>query len=310
MQQQRIDYSQYSSQPSSDLSHIPGDNGLPIFGHTLEFLRDNHALLNRGYSRHGLVYRRRVLFQNGISLLGPEANRQVLLDSQQCFSNYLAWSTVLDRIFPNGLMLKDFSDHRYHRRILQSAFKKPALESYLQPMGQHIAEGLTQWPRKQTFQFLPAVKSLLLDIAAQTFLGVELGDDAQAVNKAFVDAADASIAVIKRRIPGSRWATEFQTTMTWPQWKKQDGYFGKRCVCTLRYQLFLDAVFMKRKCLVIAFRVMPVLPYPRYSLITWKTTGAIQHCLTQSVFQRHALSTNVIPISLFPLVAVPISALV
>ena len=82
----------------------------------------------------------------------------------------------------------------------------PALESYIQPMGQHIAEGLSQWPSEQRFHFLPAIKSLLLDIAAQTFLGVELGDDAKAVNKAFVDAADASISVVKARIPGTRWA--------------------------------------------------------------------------------------------------------
>lgn len=210
MQQQTIDYTQYTSQPASGLRHIPGDSGWPILGHTLEFLRDNHALLNRGYAKHGLVYRRRVLFQDGISLLGPDANQHVLLDSQQCFSNYLAWSTVLDRIFPNGLMLKDFSDHRYHRRILQSAFKKPVLDSYIQPMGQHVAEGIAKWPRNQSFHFLPAVKSLLLDIAAQTFLGVDLGEDANAVNKAFVDAADASIAILKRRIPGTRWARGMQ----------------------------------------------------------------------------------------------------
>lgn len=205
MQQPSVDYTQYSRKPASNLKHIPGDKGLPILGHTLEFLRDNHALVNRGYAKHGLVYRRRVLFQEGVSLLGPDANQQVLLDSQQCFSNYLAWNTVLEKIFPNGLMLKDFSDHRYHRRILQSAFKKPAIESYLQPMGQHIVDGIAQWPRNQTVHFLPAIKSLLLDIAAQTFLGVELGDDADAVNKAFVDAADASIALVQRRIPGTRW---------------------------------------------------------------------------------------------------------
>ena len=77
MQQQSIDYSKYTSKPASSLSHIPGDDGMPILGHTLEFLRDSHALLNRGYAQHGLVYRRRVLFQHGVSLLGPDANQQV-----------------------------------------------------------------------------------------------------------------------------------------------------------------------------------------------------------------------------------------
>lgn len=206
MQQSALDYSSYSRFPNQDLDHIPGDRGLPILGHTISFLRDYQSLSIKGYAAYGPVHRRNILFQEGVSLLGPDANQIVLGDTEQLFSSSLAWNPVLDRVFPNGLMLKDFGEHRYHRRILQSAFKKPAIESYLNPMGEHIVEGIQQWPENQRFEFLPNIKSLLLDVAAQAFLGMELGDDADAVNQAFVDAADASIAVIHKRIPGTRWA--------------------------------------------------------------------------------------------------------
>lgn len=206
MQTLANDYSDYKRLPNGALDHIPGDRGLPILGHTLGFLSNIHEETNRAYQKYGLVYRRHILFQEGIALLGPDANQAIMQDPDQCFSSTLAWNPVLDQIFPNGLMLKDFGEHRYHRRILQSAFKKAAIESYLHPMAHHISTGLDSWPKQQSIQFLPRIKSLLLDVAAESFLGVELGDKADALNQAFVNAADASIALIQRRIPGTRWA--------------------------------------------------------------------------------------------------------
>ena len=64
-------------------------------------------------------------------MLGPEANELVFLDPQKQFSSALGWGIVLDKLFPRGLMLLDFDEHRLHRRVLSVAFKADPMRSYL-----------------------------------------------------------------------------------------------------------------------------------------------------------------------------------
>ena len=53
-------------------------------------------------------------------------------------------------------------------------------------------------------QFYPAIKQLTLDLAATSFLGIELGTQANAVNRAFVDMVAAIIGVVRTPIPGTQ----------------------------------------------------------------------------------------------------------
>jgi hypothetical protein len=122
-----VDYRAYSRYPSRDIGHIPGDSGAPLIGDTLHFLRDLKGLTGEKYRRYGSVFRVNTFFQHTIVMLGPQANEAVLKDSAHYFSNALAWNPTLDRIFPNGLMLKDFDDHKHDRRVLQAAFRRSAI---------------------------------------------------------------------------------------------------------------------------------------------------------------------------------------
>lgn len=196
---------QLPKMPQRDLSHIPGDYGLPLLGHTLAFLRDYHGLVHSKAERYGLVYRGSVLFQRGVTLLGPDANEFVLRDKEHVFSSRAAWNPILERLFTDGLMLRDFADHKFHRRIMQQAFKKPALASYIDRMGPSVESGLKAWPTGETFTFFDRIKALLLDVGAQIFFGLRMGPEADKVNQSFIDAADASLAVLRLPIPGTLW---------------------------------------------------------------------------------------------------------
>lgn len=191
--------------PQRNLDAFPGDYGLPVFGHTFAFLRDIQSLVDERARRYGPVFRQSIMFQRGLVLLGPDANEFVLRDQAHVFSSRAAWSPLLDKLFTNGLMLRDFADHKFHRRMLQQAFKKPALASYLAGMNPRIDAGIQQWPQKQSFHFFEEIKSLLLGVGAETFFGLEMGDEAERVNKAFVAEVDASLAVMRLMIPGTTW---------------------------------------------------------------------------------------------------------
>lgn len=191
--------------PTNKVSHIPGDNGLPIVGYTFEFLKDFPGLVNKMAARYGEVFRYRAIMQDVITLLGPDANEFVLKDSDHNFSSKLAWDVVLEEIFPNGLMLKDFDDHKLHRKILQGAFKKNVMEGYVDRMSAIFAQDLPSWKVNREIHFFDCIKELLLAGGAQLFLGTKLGPESKKVNESFIAAVDASLAVLRLPIPGTTW---------------------------------------------------------------------------------------------------------
>ncbi len=192
--------------PTRKLSHIPGDYGLPVIGYTFDFLNDFPKLIDKKHKQDGDVFRYNVLFQNVINLIGPEANEFVLKDPDHNFSSKLAWDTVLEEIFPNGLMLRDFENHKIHRKILQGAFKKPAMQGYVHKMNPLLRQGIESWPVDREFRFFDHIKELLLTTGANIFLGIEdLGSEGKKVNKAFIDAVDAVLAIVKLPVPGTTW---------------------------------------------------------------------------------------------------------
>ena len=114
----------------SALSHIPGEEGWPIIGRTLQVLADPKGEVERMAAKYGPVYRSRVLGETSITLLGPEANELVLFDKNKNFSSEQGWGPVLNLLFPRGLMLMDFEKHRQDRKALSVAFKPEPMRHY------------------------------------------------------------------------------------------------------------------------------------------------------------------------------------
>ena len=191
--------------PQRKLEDLPGDYGWPLLGQTVPFLKDYHKLVNDQAAKYGLIFKGSVLFQRGVTLLGPDANEFVLKDPEHAFSSRAAWNPILEKLFTDGLMLRDFADHKFHRRIMQQAFKKPALASYLDRMNSHIGSEIEGWQTGETLKFLDHIKALLLDVGAQIFFGLEMGPESDKVNQSFIDATDASLAVVRLPIPGLLW---------------------------------------------------------------------------------------------------------
>ena len=184
---------------------IPGENVLPLIGHSYAFLYDPLRTGLRFYAKHGPVYRISALGITSVSLTGPEANQFVLRNEQDAFSNSQGWDFFIGKFFRRGIMLLDFDEHRFHRGIMQAAFKKPVLVQYLGRMNPAIARGMEPWQTGRDFHVLPHIKQLTLDIATDVFMGERLGPEADRVNKAFVDCVLAGTALVRYPVPGGRW---------------------------------------------------------------------------------------------------------
>ncbi|NQV59262.1 MAG: cytochrome P450 [Alphaproteobacteria bacterium] len=185
------------------LDHIPGHMGLPIFGNTFEFIKDPFAFHQRQRERYGPIYKVSIFGGQTVVLRGADALEYVLMDRDKNFGSREGWR-LLQQLFPNGLMLRDFDDHRSHRRIMQVAFKPKPMQDYMLRLNEGIASNLTAWAPSQRFEFYPAIKNLTLELGASVFLGLEMGDEAAQLNQAFVDEVAASIAVIRKPWPGTK----------------------------------------------------------------------------------------------------------
>ncbi len=206
------------------LAHLPGDDGWPIVGDTFDFLSDPLSAVRRMVGRYGLVYRSRVFGVRTVALLGPEGVGLMLFDQTKLFSSTAGWEPFLGRLFPRGLMLLDFDEHRLHRRALSVAFKSGPLKSYLATLNAGISARLAEWRQGPAdLLFYPAMKQLTLDLAATAFLGEAMGAKVAAIKRAFIDAVAASAAVIRSPLPGTlmRRGTQGRAVIV--------DYFAARC---------------------------------------------------------------------------------
>jgi cytochrome P450 len=164
---------------------------------------DMHAGLREIYDAYGPVSCQSLPMIKMVNLLGPDANRLVLLDQQRIFSARKPWMAIMGRIFPNGLLLMDGEQHKTHRRIMHTAFKRPDLRDYAAQMNPMIANSVESWYRDgEPVEIFPAVKRLTLDMAASIFIGAELGPATEGMKTAFEHLVSASMSRIRLPLPG------------------------------------------------------------------------------------------------------------
>lgn len=186
--------------------NMPGDTGIiPFFGRSFDFLYDPIGAMLAMRDQYGDVFWTQSLGIYGVFMISPEANQLVLRNEDNAFSNHLGWDFFIGKFFKRGIMLLDFEEHRFHRGIMQAAFKKNALVRYLEGMNPAIRQGIARWQPGPDFKVLVQLKKLTLDIATEIFMGEKLGPEADRVTRAFIDCVLAGTALVRYPVPGGRW---------------------------------------------------------------------------------------------------------
>jgi cytochrome P450 len=188
---------------STQLQHIPGTYGLPVLGDTFRFVLKPYEVLDENYRKYGPVFKASLTFQKFVCALGPDFIQQLMLDSGQNFSARMGYNTPLGDFFAGGLLMRDFDEHKFHRRIMQTAFKTDAMRTYVELMNPIIDREMSQWGQDKNFHFYPNIKTLLLDIGAKVFLGMDLeGPATRDLNQSFLDMNEGMLALIRKDWPG------------------------------------------------------------------------------------------------------------
>ncbi len=197
--------------PGSGLMPVMGEPGLPVIGNSLGFLRDSLDGARQFYDRYGTVFWSGAFGTQIVLVLGPDAIGTVLANRDKAFSNKRGWDYFIGPFFERGVMLMDFEEHRHHRRIMQQAFKRERLVSYLERANTTIERGITGWRNGPGFEVYEAAKQLTLDIATEVFMGEQLGAHADRLNHAFIDVVVGGQAIVRADVRGGKWHRGLQS---------------------------------------------------------------------------------------------------
>lgn len=165
--------------------------------------KDMLSGLRRAHERFGDASTIRLPGMRMVNLFGPDANRLVLLDTEQIFSARKPWMMIMGKIFPNGLLLLDGAEHKWNRKVMHTAFTRPALRGYTAQMNTIVEQDIPSWYQPgEPLQAFPALKDLTLQMAAKIFFGIELGKEAQQLTHAMEALVAASMSRVRLNIPG------------------------------------------------------------------------------------------------------------
>ncbi|WP_194818532.1 cytochrome P450 [Nocardia sp. XZ_19_385] len=197
-----------ASPPSaSDATAVHGDIGLPYLGRALQYLRWGPAEMMERHRRYGPVSMSRSLGVERVLVTGPEAIDQVLGIRRRDFGQ--GWNYFIEPFFGRGLLLLEFDEHMFHRRIMQQAFTRDRLEAHLSALVPAARSAVRQWvpadAASETVSLYPTIKNLTLDIAGETFMAADVGSRRRELIDAFIACTHAGLATIRHSVPGGRW---------------------------------------------------------------------------------------------------------
>ena len=193
----------------SGLKAIAGDSGLPLVGHIIEMFREGADFPLHLYNTRGPITFADSPILPSIVALGPDATQTIFSNRNKDYSQK-GWHPVIGPFFNRGLMMLDFEEHMFHRRIMQEAFTRTRLTGYVEHIDQVATAEVAAWPTNDArFLFHPAMKELTLDIASVVFMGHEHGGHdhelVTKVNDAFATTTRSGGAILRFSVPPFKW---------------------------------------------------------------------------------------------------------
>ncbi|MDT0407091.1 cytochrome P450, partial [Streptomyces sp. DSM 41635] len=138
----------------------------------IEIFRGGPDFILEQYRKNGPLYYAQSPALSSVMALGPDATQAVFSNRNKDFSQR-AWDPVIGPFFEGGLMLLDFDEHMFHRRIMQEAFTRSRLSGYISHIDSVASAVLADdWVAiEPRFLFHPAIKELTLVIASEVCMG-------------------------------------------------------------------------------------------------------------------------------------------
>ncbi len=208
----------------AELKSVPGRKGLPYFGILPETVLDPFSFAQRMHDRFGPVHRFWACGNWNVQLVGPEANEFVLFDEAGNFSAEGGWKPVFGRHFAGGLLLRDGEDHRWHRKLVASAFKQDQLQACLDVFARNVERTVSAWSGRSTNVYELAQR-LTFGNGFEAFLGQDAARATREDLLAFRYLMRSATSIVTVPLPGNsewraRWAREHIARLIRPMFSR------------------------------------------------------------------------------------------
>jgi cytochrome P450 len=145
---------------------------LPLLGHTIAIVRHPQAFLT-SLSSVGDIVRVNIGVWPIYFLTSPDNIHQMLVEQGRNFTR----GRFFDRIQPllgDSLITSEGAIHRRHRRLMQPAFHRARVSSYVERMHFHAQALADSWHTGQIVSFGDAMYNTVLAIVADTMFGMNV----------------------------------------------------------------------------------------------------------------------------------------
>jgi cytochrome P450 len=177
---------------------------------TLQMARDPLPIVLAAYERYGPVFSLRILHQQQIWALGPEANHQILVTDARKFHWREGGFGDLIPLLGDGLLTIDGDYHRRARRIMLPAFHRERIAAATGTMIEEAELALRDWRPGEVVDVYHWARTLAMRVAMRALLGLD-PDDGGTGARAAVEFERAlsfygtDFALRFLRGPGSPW---------------------------------------------------------------------------------------------------------
>jgi sterol 14-demethylase len=155
--------------------------GVPLIGHTREFLRDPVGLLQRGHREHGEVFALRLPGRPAVVLLGADNHRFFFSETDRRLSIRTGMPYFRSMFDPDFYLFAEPGEYRRQRELVLPRFQGEQMDRYVAVMERQVralADGLGT---SGEFDLVRTLGPMVMRIAADAFLGADfarrLGDE-------------------------------------------------------------------------------------------------------------------------------------
>lgn len=178
----------------------PGSRGLPLVGETLAFLKDGFRFIEERRARHGPVFRTSILGRDTAVIIGPAASERFV--DQRLIARTGSQPGFLFELFAGpSLPHLDDAEHLRRKTLVNAAFDRAALASYLPGLERVIEAGLERWRARGALPWIPELKRVAIEGICGNFLG--LSGEQLATVVADYDTVTKGIGGLPVALPGT-----------------------------------------------------------------------------------------------------------
>ncbi|GAC1337630.1 MAG: cytochrome P450 [Acetobacteraceae bacterium] len=162
----------------------PGPKPLPIIGNLLDFARQGPDLFENSARRFGDITTIYLGNRKHFIVNDPALIQQILVRDRQNFVKGRALRLAGETL-GTGLLTSDGETYRKQRRVAQPAFNIKNMAEFGDSVAFYLDRLNQRWVDGQRFDLMQEMTELCINIAAKTFLGVELSTEAHVIGEVF-----------------------------------------------------------------------------------------------------------------------------